>query len=55
MQITNVEYSSHLRWWRIELGNGFLTKFTKQKPPYKIGDEIISVWHFDNYCNTVLI
>ena len=54
MKITNVEYSSYLRQWRIELGNGFLIKFTKQKPPYKIGDEIISVWHFDNYCNTVL-
>ncbi len=54
MKITKVEYSSHLGWWVIELGNGFLTKFTKQNPPYKVGDEIVSVWHFDNYCNTKL-
>ena len=54
MKITKVEYSSHLGWWVIELGNGFLTKFTKQNPTYKVGDEIVSVWHFDNYCNTVL-
>ena len=54
MKITKVEYSLHLRWWVIELGNGFLTKFTKQNPPYRVGDEIVSVWHFDNYCNTAL-
>lgn len=54
MKITKVEYCSCIRKWKIELGNGFLIQFTSQKPPYKIGDEIISVWHFDNYCNTKL-
>lgn len=54
MKITKVQYSSHLRKWIIELGNGFLTKVVKQNPPYNVGDEILSVWHFDNYCNTVL-
>lgn len=54
MTITKVEYCSCIRKWKIELGNGFLTKFTSQKPPYKVGDDIVSVWHFDNYCNTAL-
>lgn len=54
LEITKVDYSKELRRWRVELGNGFLTKFTSKYPPYKVGDKIISVWHFDNYCNTVL-
>ena len=54
MEITKVDYFKELRQWRVELGNGFLTKFVCKFPPYKVGDEIISVWHFDNYCNTVL-
>lgn len=54
MTITNVEFSIYLKMWKIELEHGLLTKFTNKYPPYKIGDEIVSVWHFDNYCNTIL-
>lgn len=54
LEITKIEYSRDLRKWRVELSEGFLTKFVSKFPPYKVGDKIISVWHFDNYCNTVL-
>lgn len=54
MVVTKINYSIFLRQWRIELDNGIITNFTSKFPPYKLGDRIISVWHFDNYCNTVL-
>ena len=54
IEITKVDYFKESRVWKVELSNGFLTKFCSKFPPYKVGDKIISVWHFDNYCSTVL-
>ena len=39
--------------WRVELDNGQQSRSSYNKPPYKVGDRIVSFWHFDNYMNNI--